>query len=128
MRVVIDTNVLISGLINPNGKPAMIINLLLLKKIKVLYDNRILKEYRNVLLRERFGFSEELVDSLIEFIKTEGEFVTSEPIKIDIPDESDKKFLEVAISGKANYLITGNTKDYPKLEFIITPKEFLEVF
>ena len=128
MRVVIDTNVLISGLINPDGKPAMIINLLLLKKIKILYDNRILKEYRNVLLRERFGFSEELVDSLIEFIKTEGKFVTSEPIKIEISDESDKKFLEVAISGKANYLITGNTKDYPKLEFIITPKEFLEVF
>jgi len=40
-------------------------------------------------LRERFSFSEELVDSLIEFIRTEGEFVASEPIKIEISDESE---------------------------------------
>ncbi|WP_022671338.1 putative toxin-antitoxin system toxin component, PIN family [Hippea alviniae] len=126
MRVVIDTNVIVSGLLNPNGKPAVVINLLLLKKIKVLYDNRILKEYETVLCRDKFGFSREIVIPLIDFIKAEGEFVITEPIKTTIPDESDKKFLEVAISGKADYLITGNIRDYPAIEFIVTPGEFLK--
>ena len=37
-------------------------------------------------------------------------------------------FLEVAISGKANYLITGNIVHFPKEKFIVTPREFIEIF
>jgi len=127
MKVVIDTNVVVSGILNPNGKPAAVINLLLLRKVKILYDNRIIKEYRDVLLRDKFGFSQELVDPLIEFIKAEGQFVIAEPIKTNFSDNSDKKFLEVALSGDADYLITGNIKDFPNLDFVVTPSDFLKL-
>ena len=127
MKVVIDTNVVVSGILNPNGKPAAVINLLLLRKVKILYDNRIIKEYRDVLLRDKFGFSQELVDPLIEFIKAQGQFVIAEPIKTNLSDNSDRKFLEVALSGNADYLITGNIKDFPNLDFVVTPSDFLKL-
>ena len=48
MRVVLDTNVLISGLLNPNGPPAAVLNLLVNAKLELLYDSRILQEYMEV--------------------------------------------------------------------------------
>ena len=56
MKIVLDTNVLVSGLINPKGVPAKILNLMLNEKIIVLYDNRILREYETVLSRRKFRF------------------------------------------------------------------------
>ena len=126
MNVVIDTNVLISGLINPNGIPAKIINLLINERIALFYDNRILHEYRDVLHRDKFGFTSEIIDPLLDFIKYEGHFVTANPLATHFKDENDKMFLEVAKSVSADYLITGNTKHFPKNNLIVTPKEFLD--
>ena len=128
MKIVLDNNVLISGVINPDGKPANIINLVLNGKIRILYDNRIIKEYLDVLYRERFDFDAELIEALIDFIRIEGEFVVSDPIMDYMQDESDKKFLEVAISGKAEYLITGNKRHFPQYKLIANPAEFLKLF
>ena len=124
MNVVIDTNVLISGLINPDDTPAKIINLLINERITIFYDNRILQEYIGVLHREKFGFTVELIDPLLDFIKNEGQFVTADPINFS--DENDKIFLEVAESASVDYLITGNTKHFPKNNIIVTPKEFID--
>ncbi len=128
MKIVLDTNVLVSGVINPDGKPAQIINLLLNGRLTVLYDNRIIREYREVLSREKFGFSLDLIRPLVDFIMIEGEFVVAEPVKENMRDEADKKFLEVARSGKAEYLITGNKRDFPGIEWIVDPAEFLDKF
>jgi uncharacterized protein len=57
MRVVIDTNVIVSGILNPHGSPGRIVNVLLSEASTALYDDRILSEYREVLLRPAFGFS-----------------------------------------------------------------------
>lgn len=126
MKIVLDTNVVVSGLLNSNGKPAQILNLLLNQKIKLLFDNRILQEYSDVLYREKFQFTEEMVEPLLEFMKMEGEFILANPINDKFSDEDDKKFLEIAISGNANYLITGNTNHFPKKDIIISPSEFIE--
>ena len=56
MKVVPDTNVIISGLINVDGTPAQIVNLLINGRITLLYDGRILQEYAEVLNRKKFGF------------------------------------------------------------------------
>ena len=53
MNVVVDTNVLVSGLINPDGNPARILNMILNSNLTVLFDERILSEYRNVLKKEK---------------------------------------------------------------------------
>lgn len=126
MKIVIDTNVLVSGLINPKGVPANILNLILNGKIIVLYDNRILREYETVLSRKKFKFKKETIEPLIDFIKHEGSFIAAEPLKIKFKDEDDKMFLEVAKSGNAEYLITGNIVHFLNEQFIVTPREFIE--
>jgi uncharacterized protein len=127
VNVVIDTNVLISGLINPDGTPAKIINLLINERITIFYDNRILQEYIGVLHREKFGFTTKLIDPLLDFIKNEGQFVTADPITTHFSDEKDKMFLEVTKSAAVDYLITGNTKHFPENNRIVTPKEFIDI-
>jgi putative PIN family toxin of toxin-antitoxin system len=126
MKIVLDTNVLVSGLINPKGVPAKILNLMLNEKIIVLYDNRILREYETVLSRRKFKFKKEITDPLIDFIKHGGSFIAADPLKIKFKDEDDKMFLEVAKSGDAEYLITRNIVLFPTEQFIVTPREFIE--
>jgi putative PIN family toxin of toxin-antitoxin system len=128
MKVVLDTNVIVSALINPHGTPAVIINLLLNGTITLLYDNRILDEYRRVLYREKFGFTREMIEPLLEFIRFEGEFVPAEPVPGDFTDEDDRKFLEVAKSGGAHLLVTGNRQHFPGDSIICSPGELVSLF
>ena len=55
MRIVLDTNVIISGLITMDGMPAQIVNLLLNGRITLVLDGRILREYTEVMNRKKFG-------------------------------------------------------------------------
>ena len=126
MKVVVDTNVIVSALINSNGTPAKILALILNGKVTILFDNRIIFEYKEVLSRKEFGFNAETVNDLIDFFKHEGEFINAEHEKIKFHDETDKKFYEVYKSEKASFLITGNTKHFPKERGIVTPGEFLK--
>ncbi|NQT59537.1 MAG: putative toxin-antitoxin system toxin component, PIN family [Bacteroidetes bacterium] len=126
MNVVIDTNVIISGLLNSKGLPGKIINLLFNERINLLFDNRILAEYKDVLSRDKFRFNRDIIDPLIDYIKKDCIYVISNPILESFNDEDDKKFYEVALSGNADYLITGNIKHFPKDQIIVTPREFLE--
>ena len=73
MRVVIDTNVIVSGILNPHGSPGRIVNALLSEAITALYDDRILSEYREVLRRPAFGFSGSDVETLLDFAESAGE-------------------------------------------------------
>ena len=130
MRVVLDTNVLVSGLINPEGIPAQIVNLLLNGRITVLYDSRILQEYTEVLKRKKLDFDEGLINPLIDYLKNEGEYVVAEPIggSKRFVDRDDRMFYEVATTGKARCIVTGNKEHYPKDEVVKSPKEFIELY
>jgi predicted nucleic acid-binding protein len=111
---------------SPNGLPAKILFLTLNGKINLLYDNRIIFEYIDVLRRKEFDFSKETVDFFIDYVESEGEFISAEPQKIKFIDETDKKFYEVCKTGGAEYLVTGNIRHYPKEKCIIPPREFIE--
>ena len=128
MKIVVDTNVLISGLLNPNGSPAMVLNLIVNDKVTLLMDSRIYSEYSEVLRRPKFNFKDEWINPLLDFIRMEGEFILPEPCSIELLDSDDIVFYEIAKSGKATYLVTGNTKHFPKDKIIKTPKEFLEEY
>ena len=128
MKVVIDTNVLVSALLNTNGIPAKIVTLILNGKLKVLYDNRIIFEYSDVLSRKEFSFDPEIIDDFLTYLKHEGEYINAEFTKLVFTDETDKKFYEVYQSGDAQYLITGNIKHFPKEKTIITPGKFIEKY
>jgi putative PIN family toxin of toxin-antitoxin system len=128
MKVVLDTNVLISGLINIEGIPAQIVNLLVNGRLNLLYDSRILKEYEEVLGRKKFGFNKSIVAPLLDYIKNEGEYITAEPTSKAFSDKDDKMFYEVAKTARAKYLVTGNKEHYPKEGMIKSPKEFIDLY
>jgi len=130
MRVVIDTNVMVSGILNPHGSPGRIINALLSETVTALYDDRILSEYREVPLRPTFRFSRSDVEVLLDFVESAGENVSAEPLSLTLPDPNDLPFLEVATSGGADALITGNIKHFkPRrgqhIVLVTTPADFL---
>ena len=129
MIVVIDTNVLVSGLLGDTGNPATIVNHLLAAKLKAAYDIKIISEYREVLKRPKFSFKPADVDALINYIEAEGLLVYPVPLNITLPDPADLPFLEVAYSIESKTLITGNSKDYSnagrKLVKVLTPADFI---
>ena len=123
MRVVIDTNVIVSGILNPSGIPAEIIALLVNGKLSLIYDARIIAEYEEVLSRKKFGLKRSWIAPLIDYIRNEGEYIAAEPVSEKFTDEADKKFLGLALSGAAEYLITGNRAHFPDKDIVVNPRE-----
>ncbi|MFH1092804.1 MAG: putative toxin-antitoxin system toxin component, PIN family [Candidatus Omnitrophota bacterium] len=132
MKLVLDTNVVVSGLISPFGPPGEIIRMVASGRVELCYDARILCEYQNVLLREKFPFDQAQVEDLLEQIKVCGNVTTGRSLVKRLPDPNDEPFLEVALGGKAQYLVTGNLKHYPIKKRagiqVVTPAEFLEIY
>ena len=126
MIIVLDTNVLVSALLKPESYPAHVLNATLNEKVTLLFDNRILEEYRKVLLRPRFGFTMEMIDHLLDYLESEGEFVAADYSGSLFEDPGDKKFYEVAVTGGAAYLVTGNIRHFPNESLIITPRDFTQ--
>ena len=127
MKIILDSNVLVSALLSPHGLPAKILNLVLNGSVTLIYDNCILSEYINVLYREKFKISKELLNFVIDFIEKEGEYKIAIPQKIKFADEDDKVFYELYKSGNVDYLITGNKKHFPNEKGIVNPGEYLEL-
>lgn len=131
MKVVLDTNILVSGLICSDGAPARILDLAAARLITPCYDDRILNEYREVLRRQRFGFAPTDIDELITMVDRFGKYIIAAPYSAKIPDPDDLPFLEVALSGGCAALITGNKRDFGKPSAglpILSPVEFVDFF
>jgi putative PIN family toxin of toxin-antitoxin system len=128
LKIVVDTNVLVSALIRPEGIPARILDLILSGQVKIVFDHRIYAEYQDVLLRSEFGFAPEPVDNLLEFLLQSGERVYTINTSVALPDASDGKFIEVAIDGSAEFLVTGNLKHFPARQRqsvrVVSPREW----
>lgn len=110
-RIVLDTNVLVSALLKPLSDSGTILGHIRAERLVLLLDQRILLEYREVLRRPKFNFNAGLVDETIAYLDRFGEFVVAEPLRLLLPDPDDKPFLEVALSGGADALISGSIKD-----------------
>jgi len=131
MKIVVDTNVLVSGLLTPFNPPAMIVRMVVGNVFNICYDSRLLVEYDLVLKRPKFKFDKSKIGEVIEYIKDSGNYIAAEPLGEDLIDNSDKPFLEVAISGKIDYLITGNKKHFPEKKYkfkIVSPAEFIKEY
>ena len=129
--IVIDTNVLVSGLISRNqtSPPVGILKYLLAERgvIIPLYNDEIIKEYEDVLKREKFNIEPKLVDDVIDRIKTIGISCERIASKEMFADANDIVFYEVALSKDDSYLVTGNIKHFPKVDFVVTPAEMMEI-
>lgn len=125
----LDTNVLVSGLLSPFGPPAQIVRLVAVAELFLCFDPRILAEYRAVLARRKFGFALEDVKALLDEIQSSGELVFGRPLSHPLPDPGDEPFLEVAIAASAEHLVTGNAKHFPARRrsgvSVLSPRELI---
>ncbi len=132
MKIVLDTNVLVSGLLTPFGSSGKIVRMVFSGELLLYIDARILSEYQDVLHRPMLNFNKDHIGILLDFIKQYGQFISSSPLTNRLPDHDDEPFLEVAIAGRVRSLVTGNTAHYPSLlregVDIFSPSEFIKFY
>jgi uncharacterized protein len=132
MDIVIDTNVLVAGLLSPFGACGEIVRMVSAGELTLSFDARILSEYDEVLRRPRFGFEEEKVATFLDYIVYRGRTVAPSPLSHSLPDPDDEPFLEVTLASQTVCLVTGNQKHFPADRCqgakVISPTEFLIFF
>jgi uncharacterized protein len=127
-KIVLDTNVLVSGLLSSRGAPAGILNLVLNGSVIILLDTRIFDEYEDVLMRDKFGFPADAVQEILAFIRREGLFTTPRPVACTIPDPGDLPFIEVSLHARVP-VVTGNIRHFKGSgTVVLTPAAFLAEF
>ena len=130
LRLVIDTNVVVSAALKPEGLQRTVV-LLAMAKLALWYvSEAILSEYAVVLARSEFRIRKNLRQQLIQLIKNHSRLVTpSRSIRVT-SDPSDNIFVECADAARADYLVTGNKRHFPqfwKNTKSISSREFLNV-
>lgn len=132
MRVVVDTNVLVSGLLCPYSPSGEIARMVSSGELVLCLDARIVAEYEEVLRRPKFGFDEEKIRALLDFVQEHGHVCAGQPLSRRLPDPDDEAFLEVTIAGQAACLITGNISHFPDDRRagakVTTPRRFVELW
>ena len=110
---VIDTNVIVSGLMTPSGSSAQIIDAVLNGQVKLVYDSRILKEYRDVLSRPRLKLPPMKIQALL--VSMHRQLLVSPSVSGIIgPDSDDIIFIEAALATTDKTIITGNLAHFQK--------------
>ena len=132
IRVVLDTNVVVSALLAADSLPAAILDLALQGKIHPAVSHPVLTELDRVLRRPRFGFGSRKIASFIVLYKTRSKLVSpKKPLDLCQDDSSDNRFLECAETAKAEFLITGNKSHFPSRHMktlVVTPREFWDAY
>ncbi len=132
MKIVLDTNVLVAGLLSPFGPCAEIVRMVSSGDLTLYFDSRILSEYSEVLHCSKFRFQIDKVVALLEHIEHRGHIVASSPVSNLLPDPGDQPFLEVAVAGQAVGLVTGNQVHFPPKQCqgvkVLSPSDFLTFF
>lgn len=128
---VIDTNVLVSALLSGNEDAAtvQVVARMLTGDITPVYSGAIMAEYREVLKRRKFGFSQGVVNELLLSMTRFGLLVEPTPSGVVLPDMKDLPFYEVVLEKRDDdaYLVTGNTRHFPKAPFVVTARQLLNI-
>ena len=126
---VVDTNVVVSGMItkNSDSPTAKVLDSLVEKHITPLYCEEILQEYENVLGREKFNLPKEKTEKFLKMMKSDGIASNRVPSNEVFIDPKDVVFYEVALSKEDSFLVTGNIKHFPKVDLVVTPAEMMEI-
>jgi putative PIN family toxin of toxin-antitoxin system len=132
IKVVLDTNVLVSAILF-GGNPEKVLNMAAEKKIEMLISSQILEEFMNV-LQNKFGFSQDITELSASEIKEISTLVMpTQRLNVIKEKDADNRVLECAVEGKAQYIVTGDTKHLqPLKEYkgirILSPAQFGEIF
>ena len=131
LKVVFDTNIVVSALLVEEGLPAALLDLATSQKIQLFYSPDLMAEYERVLDRPKLSLPKEKVERALDVIKhTSIEVIPKETLRVITEDPADNRILEVSQAAKADYIITGNKKHFPFSKFrktrIVNPREFIE--
>ena len=127
---IIDTNVLVSYFISKDdGPPTWVVRNALGGMITPVFSSYLLNEYRKVLIREKFNIRYSSVISMIDAFLSFGFGIEMIDSMAALPDKDDTPIYEIALSTRDidSYLVTGNTNHFPKDDFVVTPKEFMDI-
>lgn len=128
LRLVIDTNVLISAAIKPAGLQRTVLLLAITKPARLYVSRSISQEYGEVLARPELKIRKGLRQQFLQLIKNHS-YIVAPAQQLEVTGDPDENiFLECADAAKADYLVTGNQKHFPKFwkkTKVITPREFV---
>jgi uncharacterized protein len=130
LRLVLDTNILVSAALKPDGLQRATLNLALTKPARLYITDVVLAEYREVLARPELKIKKGTRLQLIELIKDRARLVKPTRAVRAAKDPADDKFLECADAARADYLITGNLRHFPRFwrsTKVVTAREFIGI-
>jgi len=132
IRVVLDTNIVVSAYLNQEGLPFSILKLALAGVIRLCVSGPILAEYEELLQRKSYPLDRRRAHLLLKHVKAASELFRPAGGLAVTKDPDDNVFLECAQAAKAHYLVTGNTDHFPKKRwkytYIVTPRTFINVW
>jgi putative PIN family toxin of toxin-antitoxin system len=129
-RVVLDTNIIVSALLQPLGPPAQIFLLAISGSLQLCMSASIYTEYEEVISRQRFGRDESTIAQVLKTIRAQSLWVRPTEAIRACPDPDDNIFLECAVAARASYLVTGNPRHFPgswEQILVVTPRQLLDV-
>jgi predicted nucleic acid-binding protein len=131
MRLVVDTNVLVAGILSASGPPGWIVEALLSGEIQPVLDAGIRAEYEDVLSRPELCLKPERVAAVLDVIDAFGLEAVMPPWPEPLPDPDDAPFLAVA-AWAACPLVTGNLRHFPAKArggvVVLTPRQLVDQF
>jgi putative PIN family toxin of toxin-antitoxin system len=130
LRLVIDTNILVSAALKPEGLQRTVLVLAMTRPARLYISQAIPAEYREVLARREFKIRRGLRQQLLQLIKNRAQLVDPVRALQVTKDPDDNKFVECADAARADYLITGNQRHFPrfwKKTKVITSREFISI-
>ena len=130
IKVVLDTNVVVSAHLKPEGFERFVLDLALSSKLQLYVSVEILEEYEGVLRRPKFGIDPELIGDSLDLIKSKAKKVKPKQRITESPDPGDNKFLECADAAGSDYLVTGNKRHFPASlgnTRVVNARELIEI-
>jgi putative PIN family toxin of toxin-antitoxin system len=130
IRVVLDTSILVSALLSPQGPPAQVFMIAILEPdTQLCVSGDIFAEYEEVIRRPRLRSSDSEIAAALRSIRQNGFWVKPTESVHGCSDPDDDIFLECAQAAAAHYLITGNTRHFPAAwagTQVVTARQFLD--
>jgi uncharacterized protein len=129
VRVVLDTNVVVSAHLKTDGFERYALDLVLAGKLQLAASEAILAEYASVLVRPRFAITRKRLVRSMDLIRKSAHIVRPSRRLMVAQDPSDNRFLECAETAPADYLVTGNKRHFPnpwRQTSVVNARELIE--
>jgi putative PIN family toxin of toxin-antitoxin system len=130
LRVVLDTNIVVSGLLSPKGSPSAILDAAASKQFRSCVSESLIEEYSEVLARSALGLDQRRVARFIRDFRKVALLVVPRQKALIARDPDDNMVLECALEAEADFVVTGNTRDFPpnfRGTRVVAPRDFLVI-